>query len=93
MGIIHWDFNLWTIPDKAYNVTEKITNLISNGFDYISFFPVSFGYITNAYNVLMDERKPNCLFVKDSGLSNPYSVNDFIFKHFSKKISNNDSTL
>jgi hypothetical protein len=41
----------------------------------------------------MDERKPNCLFVKDSGLNNPYSVNHFIFKYFSKKISNNDSTL
>ena len=35
-------------------------------------------HITGLYDVMMDERKPNCLFCKDSNLNNPKSCNEYL---------------
>lgn len=36
-----------------------------------------FSNISGHYNVLLDERKPNCLFVRDSNIQNPHTANDY----------------
>lgn len=35
------------------------------------------------YNVMMDERRPNCLFTSKSGLSNPRSANEYVLNYLS----------
>lgn len=77
IGIIHWDFNLYNRQYQTYRITENIDRIIEK-YDWISFFPAKYLNINGTYDVLMDERKPNCLFVKDSGLENPISSNRFI---------------
>ena len=86
-GIMHWDFNLYATQAGTSRVTENIDQIVKAGYDYISFFPGQFGHITGRYNVLMDERMPNCLFVGESGLQNPRSANDVVFEWFMSRIS------
>lgn len=86
LGVIHWDFNLFAIDHKTSRITENIQRILDSGYDFITFFPGNFGHIITHYNVLMDERKPNCLFVGESGLNSPVSANDIIFNYVSHNL-------
>lgn len=76
LGMIHWDFNLYSPQHETYRITENISNILEK-YEWISFFPGMFSNIIGHYNVLLDERKPNCLFVRDSNIENPRTANDY----------------
>ena len=93
IGLIHWDFNLFAKDFNTYRITESIERILQmQQYDWISFFPGIFSNITGYYDVMMDERKPNCLFCRESGLNNPKSAIDYIFLNYDKLL-NNDSCL
>lgn len=76
LGIIHWDFNLYNKKYDTYRITENIDRIIEK-YDVISFFQAHLSSITGYYDVMMDERKPNCLFCRESGLNNPRSCLEY----------------
>lgn len=75
IGLMHYDFNFYDKASMQTNITELLDNCVESKADFISFFSAPFKAILEYYNVLMDERKPNCLFVRDSGLKDPKSIN------------------
>lgn len=78
IGLMHYDFNFLDNVSFQTNITALIDSTIKSGVDFISFFGGSIVNIIGRYNVLFDKRKPNCLFVRDSGLKDPRSINDKI---------------
>ena len=78
VGFIHWDFNLHAVDHNTDRITENIDAILNAGHRWISFFPAPYSSITGYYDVMMDERKPNCLFVRDSRLDKPKSSLDFL---------------
>lgn len=83
VGLIHWDFNLFAKDFNTYRITENIDRILqSQKYNWISFFPGRFSDITGYYDVMMDDRKPNCLFCRESGLDNPRSAIDYIFQNY-----------
>lgn len=78
IGIIHSDFNFFDKTIFQTNITEIIDSSVSNGVEFISFFTGMLAHVIGYYDVLLDERKPNCLFVRDSGLTDPKSINSRI---------------
>lgn len=77
LGIIHWDFNLYSKDYDTYRITENIGRILDRN-DLISFFPGMYLHISGIYDVMMDDRKPNCLFCRDSNLENPKSCNEYL---------------
>ena len=77
LGIIHWDFNLYNKNYDTYRITENINRILEK-YDVISFFQSKLSSTTGYYDVMMDERKPNCLFCRESGLDNPVSCLEYV---------------
>ena len=77
VGLIHYDFNLYCPEYDTYRITENIENILQK-YEWISFFAQNESLIRGIYDVLMDDRKPNCLFVKHSGLDSPKSCLDYL---------------
>lgn len=86
IGLMHYDFNFFDKNYKTTKITENIENAIDHKIEFISFFTAPLFSIVGPYNVLMDERKPNCLFVRDSNLNNPKSINEKIEFDIKEKI-------
>lgn len=78
LGLMHYDFNFFDRTSLQTGITGLIDSSVKAGIDFISFFTGMLAHIVGHYNVLYDERKPNCLFVRDSGLENPKSINEKI---------------
>lgn len=86
VGLLHWDFNFREKNTGSSEVTALVRKCLSAGYRYISFFPAQFRLITGMYNVMMDERQPNCLFTSKSGLSDPRSANEYVLDYFSSSV-------
>lgn len=84
IGLMHYDFNFFDKTSMQTNITELLDSCVASGIDFVSFFSAPFSSILGYYNVLMDERKPNCLFVRDSGLKDPKSINGRIVEDIDK---------
>ena len=84
IGLMHYDFDFFDNTSLQTNITEFIDNSLENGIDFVSFFSGFLGHIIGPYNVLFDKRKPNCLFVRDSGLEDPVSINGKIIKDINR---------
>ena len=91
IGFMHWDFNLFAKDFNTYKITENIDRILqSQKYSWISFFPGRFSDIIGYYDVMMDDRKPNCLFCRESGLDKPKSAIDYIFQNYDN-LANKDS--
>ena len=75
LGLMHYDFNFFDSTTFQTNITGLIDSSVKAGIEFISFFTGILAHIIGPYNVLLDKRKPNCLFVRNSGLEDPKSVN------------------
>ena len=78
LGLMHSDFKFFDKMSMTSYVTMLISESVKQGTDFMSFFTGMLLHVVGPYNVLFDERKPNCLFVRNSGLENPKSVNEKI---------------
>lgn len=83
---MHWDFDFREKNTGSREITALVRKCISAGYRYVSFFPAAFSAVTGTYNVMMDDRRPNCLFTSRSGLSCPKSANEYVFDYFSSMI-------
>ena len=84
IGIIHYDFNLYSKRYKTSKITESIDYLLNNGIEYISFQNMNLGYIYKNANIMLDERDKNCVFPQFSNLENPRTSFDYTFDHINK---------
>ena len=78
IGLMHYDFVFEEQKTNFTNITELISSFVDSNIDLMSFFTGMVGHVIGPYNVLLDERRPNCLFVRNSGLQNPKSINERI---------------
>lgn len=84
LGLMHYDFNFYDKRTTQTNITETIDECVSSGIEFVSFFSAPLATILGYYDVLMDKRKPNCLFVRDSGLTDPKSINSKVVEDIEK---------
>lgn len=97
IGFMHYDFVFFDKFSLNTNITEIIDDSVKRETKFLSFFTGKLEHIIGYYNVLFDSRKPNCLFVRDSGLDNPVSINSKIVNDISrllgKQVDLNKSTF